>query len=82
MTEWHTHLEVLLQPLFERVGDLVELVELPQPLHGRVVPSGARVQALNDGADIAKDRGVHQSCTKVVAKEVGRERRKRNGIQD
>ena len=61
MTEWHTHLEVLLQPLFERVGDLVELVELPDPLHGGVVARGARVKALDDGAHVSKDGSVHQS---------------------
>ena len=31
-------LEVLLQPLLEGVGDLVELVELADTLHSRVVP--------------------------------------------
>ena len=32
-------LEVLLQPLLEGVGDLVELVELADTLHSRVVPT-------------------------------------------
>ncbi len=31
-------LEVLLQALLQRVRDLVELVELPHPLHRRMVP--------------------------------------------
>ena len=31
-------LEILLQSLFQGVGYLVELVELPDPLHGRMVP--------------------------------------------
>ena len=32
-------LEILLQSLFKGVGDLVKLVELPDPLHGGVVPA-------------------------------------------
>ena len=35
-------LEVFLQPLLQRVGDLVELVELAHPLHRRVVPAHKR----------------------------------------
>ena len=54
------YLEILLQALLERVGYLVELVKLSDSLHGRVVASGARVQALNDGRNIAKDWGVHE----------------------
>ena len=56
------YLKVFLQPLLERVRDLVELVELAHPLHGRVVSGGARVQPLNDCAHVAKDARVHQSC--------------------
>ncbi len=56
------HLEVLLQALLERVGYLVELVELPDALHGRVVPGGARVQPLDYGRDVAKYAGVHEGC--------------------
>ncbi len=55
-------LKVLLQPLFQGIGDLVELVELAHPLHGRMVAGRARVQPLDDGADISENTGVHESC--------------------
>lgn len=55
-------LEILLQALAQGVGDLVEADELLDPEHLRVVAGCARVQALDDSRDVAKDAGVHQSC--------------------
>ena len=54
-------LEVFLEPLAQRVRDLVEADELLHLLHLRVVARGARVEALDDGADVTEDTGVHQS---------------------
>lgn len=53
-------LEILLQPLAQRIGDLVEADELSDPQHLGVVPSRPRVQTLDDGRNIPKDTGVHQ----------------------
>jgi len=55
-------LEILLQALAQGVGDLVEADELLNPQHLRVVAGCARVQALDDGGDVAEDAGIHQSC--------------------
>ena len=60
------YLKVLLEPLLERVGDLVELVKLPDPLHGRVVAGRPAVQTLDDGGDVTEDTGVHQGCRGVA----------------
>ncbi len=54
-------LEVLLQPLSERVWDLVEPDELFHTEHLRVVPRRSRIQPLDDGGDVPKNAGVHQS---------------------
>lgn len=53
-------LEVLLQPLPQRVGDLVEPDELPHAQHLGVVAGRPGVQTLDDGRDVSKDTGVHQ----------------------
>ena len=58
--ELELYLEVLFQPLLERIWDLVELVELAHALHCRVVARRARVQPLDDGAHVSKDGGIHQ----------------------
>ena len=55
-------LEVLLETLTKRIGDLVEAYELFNLLHLCVVASCARVQALNDGAHVTEDTSVHKSC--------------------
>ena len=55
-------LEVLLETLTKRIGDLVEAYELFNLLHLCVVASCARVQPLNDGAHVTKDTSVHKSC--------------------
>lgn len=54
-------LEVLLQPLPQRVGYLVEADELPDAQHLGVVARRARIEALDDGRNVAEDAGVHQS---------------------
>jgi len=54
-------LEVLLQPLPQGVGDLVEADELAHAQHLGVVACCARVQPLYDGRHVAEDAGVHQS---------------------
>lgn len=54
-------LEILLQPLSERVWDLVESDELFHTEHLRVVPRRSRIQPLDDGRDVPKNAGVHQS---------------------
>jgi len=54
-------LEVLLEALAERIGNLVEANELLDLLHLGVVARRARVETLNDGAHVAKDARVHQS---------------------
>lgn len=53
-------LEILLQPLPQRVGDLVEADELLDAQHLGVIARRARVQPLDDGGDVAKDAGVHE----------------------
>ena len=53
-------LEVLLQPLPQRVGDLMEADELLHPQHLQVVACRARVQPLDDGRHVPEDAGVHQ----------------------
>ena len=55
-------LEVLLQSLAQRVGDLVEADELSHPHHLGVVPRCSRVKALDDGRNVPKDAGIHQRC--------------------
>lgn len=72
MTSYHIHvnavgvrpsmLEVLLETLTERIGDLMEAYELFNLLHLCVVASCARVQPLNDGAHVTEDTSVHKSC--------------------
>ena len=59
-------LEVLLHPLSEGVWDLVEAYELLDAYDVCVVAGCARVQALDDGAHVTKDTGIHQSCTERV----------------
>lgn len=54
-------LEILLQPLSEWVWDLVESDELFHTEHLRVVPRRSRIQPLDDGRNVPKDAGVHQS---------------------
>ena len=54
-------LEVLLQTLPQRIRYLMEADEFSYAKHLRVVTGGARVQALDDGRDVAEDAGVHQS---------------------
>lgn len=56
------YLEVLLQPLPQRVGDLVETHELADTQHLRVVAGSAGVQPLDDGAHVTEDARVHQGC--------------------
>lgn len=53
-------LEILLQPLAKRVGNLVEADKLSDPQHLGVVPGRSRVQTLDDGRNIPKDAGIHQ----------------------
>ena len=55
-------LEVLLQPLAQATGDLVEADELLDAQHLGVVARCARVQPLDDGRHVAEDAGVHQRC--------------------
>lgn len=54
-------LEVLLESLSQRVGDLVEANEFFDPKHLQMVPSCSRVQSLNDSGHIPKDTSIHQS---------------------
>ena len=61
-------LEVFLQPLLQRVGDLVELVELAHPLHRRVVPAHKRpggVMKRPDGSEIEAIKLYEDSYMKV-----------------
>lgn len=53
-------LEVLLQALPQRVGDLVEADELADSQHLGVIAGRPRVQPLDDCRDVAKDTGIHQ----------------------
>lgn len=53
-------LEILLQPLAQRVGDLVEADELFDAEHLQVISRCSRVKALDDGGNIPKDAGIHQ----------------------
>lgn len=55
-------LEILFQPLAERVRDLVEPYELADPEHLRVISRRAAVKPLNDRRNVTEDAGVHQSC--------------------
>ena len=52
-------LEVLLQPLPQRIGDLVEADEFFDPQHLEMIPGRARIQPLDDGGHVPKDAGVH-----------------------
>lgn len=54
-------LEVLLQPLPQRVGNLVEADEFFDSQHLQVVSGCARIQPLDDSGHIPKDAGVHES---------------------
>lgn len=54
-------LEILLQSLSERVWDLVESDELFHAEHLHVVPRRSRIQPLDDGRNVPKNAGVHQS---------------------
>ncbi|UYV61481.1 hypothetical protein LAZ67_1005011 [Cordylochernes scorpioides] len=56
-------LEVLLEPLPQRVGHLVEADELLDPEQLRVVPGRAGVQPLDDGRYVPEYTGVHQGWT-------------------
>lgn len=53
-------LEVLLQPLPQTSGDLMEADELFDPQHLGVVAGRAGVQSLDDGRHVTKDTGVHE----------------------
>lgn len=53
-------LKVLLEALPQRVGDLMEADEFPQPRHLRMVPGRPTIQPLDDGRHVTEDRGVHQ----------------------
>lgn len=53
-------LEILLQPLPEWVGDLVEADKFPDSQHLGVVAGGARVQPLDDGRHVPEDAGIHE----------------------
>lgn len=53
-------LEILLQPLTKRVGDLVEADKLSDSQHLGVVPRCPRVQTLDDRRNIPEDTGIHQ----------------------
>ena len=55
-----SNLKVFFQSLFEWVRNLVELVELSDALHGRVVAGRAAVEPLDDGAHVAENTGVHE----------------------
>ena len=55
-------LEVLLEALTERIGDLVEANELFNLLHLCVVAGRARVQPLYNGTHVTEDAGVHECC--------------------
>ena len=55
-------LEVLLEALTERIGDLVEANELFNLLHLCMVTSRARVQPLYNGTHVTEDTGVHECC--------------------
>lgn len=55
-------LEVLLEALAQRVGDLVEADELSHPQHLCMVAGSARVQPLDDGRHVAEDAGIHEGC--------------------
>lgn len=54
-------LEVLLQPLPQWVGNLVKANKLLDPQHLCMVACCTRVQSLDDGRDISKDTGIHES---------------------
>ena len=45
---------------------LIKLIELSDSLHSRVVSSCARIQPLNNGTDVSKYAGVHQSCQQKI----------------
>lgn len=53
-------LEVLFQPLPQRVGNLMETDEFLDPQHLSVVAGRTRVQPLDDGGDVSKNTGVHE----------------------
>ncbi len=55
-------LEALLEPLAQWVLDLVEADELFDLGHLGLVAGGAAVEALDDGADVAEDGGVHEGA--------------------
>jgi len=57
---WPGMLKVLLQPLPERVGDLVKTNELPDSQHLGVVAGCSWVEPLDDSRHIPEDAGVHQ----------------------
>lgn len=54
-------LEVLLQPLPQRVGNLVEADELPNSDHLGVIARRPGVQPLDNGRHVPEDAGIHQS---------------------
>ena len=70
-------LKVFFQSLFEWVRDLVELVELSDALHGRVVAGRAAIETLDDGAHVTENAGVHESCKRdpITSGNGGRKRR-------
>lgn len=53
------NLKILFKPLTERIGHLVKTNKLLDSQHLRVVTSRSGIQPLDDGADVAKDAGVH-----------------------
>lgn len=64
-------LEVLLQSLPQRIGNLVESNKLLNPQHVDVISRGPRVQALDDGGNVTKDTGVHQGWKTKEGSHIG-----------
>lgn len=55
-------LEVLQHALLEWAGQAVHSDEILEVLHAAVVERASGVHALDDGCDVPKHHGVHQSC--------------------
>ena len=53
-------LKVVLDALPQGIGDLVKADEFLNTHYMRVVAGRARVEALDDGRDVAENRGVHE----------------------
>ena len=75
------NLKVFFQSLFEWVRDLVELVELSDALHGRVVARRAAVETLDDGAHVSENTGVHERCMRVPSSGVRREKEREQDLR-